>query len=65
MDLWTINDGMGEWVRYYNHTGHVMVFTRNRDEAMRTTDSADAFEIARIARTVYRRPNMRMAIVLN
>jgi hypothetical protein len=63
MDEWLVGDGMGEFVAYYNHTGHVMHFTRDRQEARKTTDSREAFEVARIARELYRRKNMRMAMV--
>lgn len=63
-DEWRVGDGMGEWVAYYNPTGHVMHFTRNSEEAWRTTDSYYAAEVARIARTLYNRPNMNFAIIL-
>lgn len=65
MDVWHVTDGMGEYVAYYNPTGHVMHFTRNRDESRRTTSSEDAWEIARIAREVYGRKWMRMQIILD
>lgn len=63
-DEWMVADGMGEWVEYYNPTGHVMHFTRDYDKARRTSDSSDAAEVARIARLLYRRTNMRISIVL-
>lgn len=62
METWIISDGMREYVEYFNPTGLVMVFTGNRDKAMVTTDSEDAFKIARIAREVYGRKHMRMAM---
>lgn len=65
MDTYIITDGMGEFVRYYNHTGHVMQFTREREEAWQTTDSRDAYDVARIAQKLYRRPMMKMAMVNN
>jgi hypothetical protein len=61
-DEWLVSDGMGEYVGYYNPTGKVMHFTRSRDEARRTTDSREAFEVARIAREVYGRKSMRMGM---
>lgn len=63
IETWIITDGMGEFVAYYNPTGHVMVFTRSRDEARATTDSREAFEIARIARELYGRKQMRISMV--
>ena len=63
-DEWIVSDSMGEYVEYYNPTGHVMVFTRDFAKARRTTDSHEAAEIARIARVVYKRPNMRFSIYL-
>jgi hypothetical protein len=65
VDTWHVCDGMGEWVEYYNPTGHVMHFTRDREKSRRTTDSYEAAEIARIAREVYRRRNMEFSIVLD
>lgn len=59
---WLVTDGMGEYVRYYHPTGDVMVFTHCREEAMRTSDSRDAFKVARLARTLYRRVGMRMGM---
>jgi hypothetical protein len=61
-DEWLVTDGCGEYVRYFNHTGTVMHFTPNREEAWRTADSRDAFEVARIAREVYQRRFMRMGL---
>ena len=61
-DEWIVTDGMGEHVQYYNPTGHVMVFTKNRDEARRTTDSYEAYEIARIARELYKRRFMKIGM---
>lgn len=63
-DEWMVTDGCGEYVRYYNHTGHVMHFTRDRDEAMKTTDSEDAYRIAEIAQRLYGRKSMQMSMVL-
>jgi hypothetical protein len=65
IEEWLVTDAMGEWVCYYNPTGHVMHFTRCREEAMQTTDANHAAEVARIARVVYGRKNMRFGIVLN
>jgi hypothetical protein len=62
IEEWLVSDGMGEYVAYYNHTGHVMHFTRDRDEARKTTDSYDAAEVARVARTLYGRKNMRIGM---
>ena len=64
-DVWMVTDGMGEYVAYYNPTGHVMDFTRAREEARVTTDSYEAAEIARVARALYQRKNMRFSIVLD
>lgn len=63
MDTWIITDSMGEYIEYYNATNHIMVFTRERDKAMVTTDSEYAFELARLARELYKRKNMRIAMV--
>ncbi len=59
METWIVTDGMGEYVEYYNPTGHVMVFTRDREKARATTCSWDAFEVARVAREVYGRKRMQ------
>jgi hypothetical protein len=56
---------MGEYVAYYNPTGHVMHFTRNRDEAYITCDHHWAAHIVRIAREVYKRKYMDFGIVLD
>lgn len=63
-DEWQVSDGMGEFVAYYNPTGHVMHFTRHPsyDGVWKTTDSQEAFEVARIAREVYKRSGMRMGM---
>lgn len=61
-DEWIVSDNMGEYVEYYNPTGHVMNFTRDREKALRTTCSYHAAEVARIARELYRRKNMRFGI---
>ena len=58
-----ITDSMGEYVEYFNPTGLVMVFTRVRDEAWKTTDSKEAFDVARVAREVYKRKHMRFSNV--
>lgn len=63
-DEWLVSDSCGEYVAYYNHTGHVMYFTRDREQAWKTTDSYDAAEVARIARVLYRRERMRLGIVM-
>ena len=62
IDEWLVSDGMGEYVRYFNPTGLVIHFTRDRDEAWKTTDSEQAFEVARIAREVYKRKWMRLGM---
>ncbi len=64
-DVWMVTDGCGEYIEYYNPTGHVMHFTRDREKARRTTCHYDAGEVARVAREVYRRKNMRFSIVLD
>ena len=61
IDVRTVSDGMQERIEYYNPTGRVMV-TRDREEAMRATDSVDAFDIARIAKVIYRRGGMRIGM---
>ncbi len=63
-DEWMVCDGMGEYVAYYNPTGHVMTFTRDREQARRTTCSYDAADVARIARTIYGRSQMRFSIAM-
>jgi len=62
-DEWIITDGMGEFVRHYNPTGNVMVFTKNREEAWKTNDSESAYEVARIAQVIYKRKHMRIAMI--
>jgi hypothetical protein len=64
-DEWMVSDGMGEYVSYYNPTGLVMHFTKHPsyDGVWKTTSSDDAFEVARIAREVYKRKHMRMGMV--
>lgn len=64
-DEWMVSDGCGEYVAYYNPTGLVMHFTRNPsyDGVWKTTDSEQAFDVARIAREVYKRKSMRMGMV--
>lgn len=63
MESWIITDGMGEYIRYYNRIGHVMEFTQSREEAWQTTDSRDAYDVAKIAQKLYRRERMKMAMV--
>lgn len=60
MEEWIVTDGMGEFVEYYNPTGLVMHFGNDRALAWKTTDSEEAWEVARIARDVYNRKSMRM-----
>lgn len=62
IDEWLVSDGMGEYVAYYNAAGHVMHFTHDRSEARKTTDSYESAQIARIAREVYGRKNMRFGM---
>ena len=58
----TITDSMGEYVEHYNPTGHVMVFTKDREKAFATSCSHNASEISRIAREIYKRKWMRFWI---
>jgi len=62
IECWIVTDSMGEYVEYYNPTGHVMAFTRDREKARVTTCSYDAYHVAEIARTLYRRRYMRMGM---
>jgi hypothetical protein len=66
-DEWMVADGMGERVGYYNPTGLVMHFARSGDpeydRPWTTTSAEDAFEVARIAREIYKRKHMRIAMV--
>lgn len=63
MEVWIVTDSMGEFVEAYHLDGGVMDFTRDRDQAMQTTDSVHAFEVARVAREVYGRRFMRMGLI--
>lgn len=63
METWTVNDGMGEWLEYHNCTNNIMHFTRDSAKKLVTTDSEHAFEMARLARQLYGRKYMRMAMV--
>jgi hypothetical protein len=62
METWIVTDSCGEYVEYYNPTGHVMVFTRDREKARVTTCSQDAYEVARVAQRLYGRKQMRMGM---
>lgn len=54
-DEWTAKSDAGEFVRMYNPTGCVMVFTAHEHEAAKTTDSTEANNWCRIAAEVYGR----------
>lgn len=54
-DEWTAKSNAGEYVRAYNPTGCVMVFTTDSREAAKTTDDREAAEWCRIAADVYGR----------
>lgn len=61
-EYWIVGSPTGEYVMYYNHTGHVMHFTTDRAEARRFTDAGDAYEVQRIARDLYRRDSLFKAV---
>ena len=54
-DEWIAKSDTGEYVRMYNPTGCVMVFTTEASEAARTTVDREAAEWCRIAADVYGR----------
>ena len=57
------DNGGSEYLRKYSYAGNLMTFTRNREEAVRTTDRADATKWAKIARELYDRKRFKAIYV--
>jgi len=55
LDSWGAKNESGEYIQYYNHTGSIIVFTRDDREAYTTNDPSEAQEWCRVAREVYGR----------